>query len=70
MFDNRGFDLLYYTYLPDVKKVFNIFGKFEEVTKHYDWRTINESDTFAHYQLRPDRFELPLNLKSKPEDTK
>jgi hypothetical protein len=70
MFDNRGFDTLYYTCLSDAKKVFKVLGTFENVTKYYDWRFINESDTFAHYQLRPDRFELPLKLKRKPEDTK
>ncbi len=70
MFDNRGFDLLYYTCLQDARKVFKIFGTFQNVKKHYDWRLINDSDTFAHFKLRPDMFELPLKLTRKQQDTK
>jgi hypothetical protein len=68
MLDNRGFDLLYFTSLPDVRKVFKNLGTIENITKHYDWKAINESDLLAHYRIRPDRFELPLKVKQKPED--
>jgi hypothetical protein len=54
MLDNRGFDCLYYTCLEDVREIFQINGSFQDVQKHYDWRKINKSDTYAHYRQRPE----------------
>jgi hypothetical protein len=54
MFDSFGFDSLYYTRLQDVRKEFQINGTLKNITKHYDWSKISESDTFAHYAQRPD----------------
>ena len=62
MFDNRGFNLLYYTRLEDARTIFEINQTFEQVTKFYDWRTINESDTYVHYLQRPDEIELMHRL--------
>jgi len=66
MFDNRGFDCLYYTRLEDARNIFKTNGKFSNVDKYYDWKVINESDTYAHYSQRPDVIE-PL-YKSKQEN--
>jgi len=58
MFDNRGFDTLYYTRLQDARRVFEVNGQFKDVTKHYNWRTIDEADSFAHYRQRPEEAEM------------
>jgi hypothetical protein len=67
MFDNRGFDCLYYTRLQDVRTIFNIRGTFQDVTKFYDWKAVNESDTYAHYLQRPDEIVLLHQLNKTKE---
>lgn len=62
MLDSHGFDCLYYTRLQDAQASFNRSQTYDNVTKFYNWRLINESDTFAHYKQRPDRLELPRNI--------
>ena len=62
MLDSHGFDCLYYTQLADAQAVFKNSGTFNNVTKYYNWRLINESDTFGHYKQRPAKFELPRNI--------
>lgn len=37
MFDNRGFDTLYYTRLQDARKVIKSHGRYNDITKHYNW---------------------------------
>ncbi|CAF3667648.1 unnamed protein product [Rotaria sp. Silwood1] len=54
MLDTNGFDCLYYTSLDDTRKIFQLNKTFENVTKHHDWRTMSEFDTYAHYVQRPD----------------
>jgi len=63
MFDNRGFDCLYYTCLEDAQKVFTINGSFTDIQKYYDWRKINGSETYAHYRQRPDVIKPLRKLK-------
>jgi len=63
MFDNRGFDCLYYTCLEDARKIFTINGPFKDVQKYYDWRKINTSDTYAHYYQRPEVIKPLRKLK-------
>ena len=65
MFDNRGFDCLYYTRLQDARRVMKLKGTFKNVTKYYDWRVISTSDTYAHYQQRPDMSALPRKIPKK-----
>ncbi|CAF1152616.1 unnamed protein product [Adineta steineri] len=54
MFDSYGFECLYYTRVQDAKKVYQMNGAFDNITKYYDWRKLSESDTLAHYVERPD----------------
>ena len=54
MLDSFGFDGLYSTRLKEARKVFQTKAKYENVTKHYDWQIIEESDTYTHYLKRPD----------------
>ncbi len=54
MFDNYGFDLLYYTRLHDARKIYRINGTFKDITKYYDWKNLSQFDTFAHYAERSD----------------
>lgn len=62
MLDSHGFDCLYYTRLEDAQAVFKRSGNYDNVTKFYNWRLINESNTFAHYKQRPDGFQLPRKI--------
>ena len=64
MFDSYGFDCLFYTNLKDVRQVFLSNGTFQDVRKHYDWKIINELDTYAHYVKRPDVL-LPKHLMKR-----
>lgn len=66
MFDNRGFDTLYYTRLQDARKTFKSNGRYNDVLKHYDWKKIEESDTFAHYRQRlPEEEMLKRTFRRK-----
>lgn len=55
LFDSLGYDPLFYTRLDDVRDAFQRNQPWSNVTKFYDWRLLNASDTFTHYVERPDR---------------
>jgi len=53
MFDNRGFDCLYYTCLQDARDIFKRNGTFNNIKKYYDVKLINaSSNTYGHYKQR------------------
>jgi hypothetical protein len=54
MFDNYGFDCIYYTRLHDARKIYRINGTFEDITKYYNWKNLSDFDALAHYAERSD----------------
>lgn len=63
MFDNRGFDCLYYTRLEDSRDSYQTKGTFKNMQKYYDWRLINSTETYAHYTQRPEVVQPLYQLK-------